>query len=269
MKTVEEKQLNLEGTSTMRSHTYHLVSIALLIGGLCLAPLAFSQTKKMTTEHDHSTHQHTDICAGFVVLPNGYAVLSAMEPGSTSGMKHGMQHGAGHGQAKSMAHKSHAQHSGNMKPTDHLMGHRHGDDIPAGKDMLCVPIGEMANTSWTSVSASPGLHVTAQSIKGTLAHNSRANESLSFNIMRDGKLIEQANVQVLARMPHHDHRMPGGHGPANDPDVTGIEAALDAQGRYTVSTVDFSMAGVWLFEIRIQQNGQTHKAYFAAAVGEE
>jgi hypothetical protein len=63
--------------------------------------------------------------------------------------------------------------------------------------------------------------------------------------------------------------MPCGHGPANDPDVTGIEAALDAQGRYTVPTVDFSMAGPWLFEVRIQQDGQTHNAYFAGKVGEE
>jgi hypothetical protein len=149
------------------------------------------------------------------------------------------------------------------------MGHQHGDDIPIGKDMLCVPIGKMTDTSWTAVSASPGLHVTAASMKGALAHNSRANESLSFTIRREGQSIEPANVHVIARMPHHDHRMPGGHGLANDPDVTGIEAARDAQGSYTVSTVDFPMAGVWLFEVRIQQGGQTDKAYFAATVGEE
>lgn len=105
------------------------------IGGLCLAPLAFTQTQNMAPEHDHATHQHTDICAGFMILPNGYAVLSAMDPGSTSGMQHGMHHDADHGQAgkhdsgvadqKSMGDQPHAQQSGNMKHADYLMGYLH------------------------------------------------------------------------------------------------------------------------------------------------
>ncbi|WP_179137014.1 FixH family protein [Candidatus Entotheonella palauensis] len=149
------------------------------------------------------------------------------------------------------------------------MGHKHGDDISSGKGMLCVPIGEMASTSWTSVSNSPNLHVSAKSVKGVLAHNSRANEALSLSIMRDGKPVDNAKVRVIARMPHHDHRMPGGHGPANDPDVKGLDALTKGKGDYTLPTVDFSMGGPWLFEVHVQDGKTMNKAYFAAEVGEE
>ena len=219
----------------------------------------------MEAKHDHSTHQHTDICAGFVVLPKGYAVLSVMDPG-------GMHHGGGHHQAghqhgmadkkemgdkahmqhgmadkKEMDHKQHAQHDGGMKQADPLMGHQHGDDIPTGKEMLCVPIGDTQSISWTPVSASPNLHITAKSDKGFLAQNSRANEALSFNIMRDGKPVDPAKVRVVVRMPHHDRRMPGGHGPANDPDVQGFEAMAKGKGGYTGGnrSLPTSLCGEW------------------------
>lgn len=262
----------------MRRYTAHFASATLLAGVLCVAPLTDAQTQKGMGEHDHSTHQHTDICAGFVVLPNGYAVLSAMEPDSTAEMAHSKHHGASHSQAshqRGMADKkatgdaSHMRHGGDMKPANQLMGHQHGDDIPIGKDMLCVPIAEMTSTSWTSKSASANLHVTATSRTGPLAHNSRANESLSFNIRRDGNPIEQAKIRVKARMPHHDHRMPGGHGPANDPDVKGLEAQSQGGGDYTLSTIDFSMGGAWLFEIDIQEGDTMYKVYFASEIGEE
>ena len=256
----------------MRCYKAHLGSVTLLAGVLYVAPLAYAQTQKGMAEHDHSTHQHTDICAGFVVLPNGYAVLSAMEPGSTSEMEHGKHHGASHDQGHqqhSMADKSHMQHNGDMKHTDPLMGHKHVDDIPTGKDMLCVPIAETTSTSWTPKGTSANLHVTATSTTGALTHNSRANESLSFQIMRDGKPVEQAKVRVMVRMPHHDHRMPGGHGPANDPDVQGLEAQSQGGGDYTLSTIDFSMGGAWLFEIDVQEGDTTYKAYFASEIGEE
>ena len=156
-----------------------------------------------------------------------------------------------------------------MKPIDPLMGRKHGDDIPAGKDILCVPIGDKGSTAWTAVSADHGLKVTAKSIKGPLAHNSRANEALSLTIMRDDKPVDNTKVQVIVRMPHHDRRMPGGHGPANDPDVKGFDAIAKGQGDYTLPTIDFSMGGPWLFEIRIQDGATVKKAYFASEVGEE
>jgi hypothetical protein len=55
----------------------------------------------------------------------------------------------------------------------------------------------------------------------------------------------------------------------NDPDVQGIVAQPGGQGRYTIPTVDFTMGGPWLFEIQVQEGSETHKAYFAAAIGEE
>ncbi|ETX01302.1 MAG: hypothetical protein ETSY1_07875 [Candidatus Entotheonella factor] len=253
--------------------TFRLLGITLLSGWFGFTLLSHAQTVQVETKHDHSTHEHTDICAGFVILPNGYAVLSAMDPGGT-------HHSAGHNQAghqHAMADKmkmdaqKHTQHAmaDKMKHADPRMGHQHGDDIPSGKDMLCVPIGEMASTSWTSVSHAPNFRVMAKSVKGVLAHNSRANEAFSLTIMRDGKPIDHAKVRIIARMPHHDHRMPGGHGPANDPDVQGLEAQATGQGDYTLSTVDFSMGGPWLFEVHVQDGNTLNKAYFASEVGEE
>jgi hypothetical protein len=70
-------------------------------------------------------------------------------------------------------------------------------------------------------------------------------------------------------MPQHDHRVPGGHGTANDPDVQGFVVSRNAQGRYEVPSVDFSMPGPWLFEIQIPNGTSTYSAYFAVDVGEE
>jgi hypothetical protein len=70
-------------------------------------------------------------------------------------------------------------------------------------------------------------------------------------------------------MPHHDHRLPGGHGPANDPDVQGLTAQPDGSGHYTVSTVDFTMAGPWLLEMQVQEGSASHRAFLGVAVGED
>jgi hypothetical protein len=200
-----------------------------------------------------------------------------MESAPNSGMQHDMRHGADHEKAgeqhvaekKGIEHKEHMQHGAKTEGSDHLLGYKHGDDIPTGKDMTCVPIGDMTSTSWTSVSSSPDLHVTATSVQGVLTHNSRTNASLSLHIMLDGKPVEQGQVRLIARMPHHDHRMPGGHGPANDPDLQGFEVMPQGNGDYTMPTVDFNMGGPWLFEVRVQDGDPMHKAYFATEVGEE
>jgi hypothetical protein len=76
-------------------------------------------------------------------------------------------------------------------------------------------------------------------------------------------------VRVLSRLPHHDRRMSGGHGPANAPDVQGIVAQPVRQGCYPIPAIDFTMGGPWLFEVRIQQDSETHKVYLAAYIGEE
>ena len=81
--------------------------------------------------------------------------------------------------------------------------------------------------------------------------------------------IEQGKVRLVTRLPHHDRRMPGGHGPANDPDVQGLAASPQGNGEYTVPMIDFTMGGLWLFEIYVQHTGTMHRAYFATKIGEE
>jgi hypothetical protein len=135
--------------------------------------------------------------------------------------------------------------------------------------MPCVTVGDLQATEWTALSSDASLIVKATSLKGPLAHNSRANEAFRFTIERASVPMEQAQVRLMVRMPHHDRGVPGGHGPANDPDVKGLTAQPDGPGRYTVQSVDFSMAGPWLLELQVQEGAKTQKAYVGVAVGEE
>ncbi len=179
--------------------------------------------------------------------------------------------GKSHDQMKSDDHKMHKGHQSNDR--SHLMGYQHGQAIVPQDKMLCVPVGSHTDTAWTAVVNSSEMFVTAVSMKGALAHNSRANEGLRFTIVpsdtKPNKVIQPSQVRVFVRMPHHDHRMVGGHGPANDPDVAGMVVQLDENGRYTLPTIDFSMAGPWLIEVQVSDGAETHKAYMAARVGEE
>jgi hypothetical protein len=228
---------------------------------------------------DEARPQVGSVCRGFVVLPNGYAVLSGM-PAAHEHEGRQAHHDASH-QTKAMApqheqmqHKSHGHAEGMRQPAGappHLMGYRHGQDILLQEGMLCVPIGRQDDTTWATVSRDSSLSVTAESLRGALTHNSRANEALMLTVRRGdaGAVEAQTQVRLLTRMPHHDRRMPGGHGLANDPDVQGLEAQLDKDGRYRLPTIDFSMAGAWLVEVQVQQSGNTYRAYFAIDVGEE
>jgi hypothetical protein len=272
----------------MTLHLYRFVGITLLVGVLSVALPAYAQTHKHSIEHGQSTHEHSGTCTGFVVLPNGYAVLSGMEPSPMPGMPHDMQHGATP-QAKVMTHEMGSQmapthqqtmheshgHTGEMSQPagaqQYLMGYHHGQDITPQEGMLCVPIGRIDATTWASVSHDPSLYVRVESLRGALTHNSRANEAFALTVMRRGAGTSDKppTVRLLARMPQHDRQLPGGHGLANDPDVQGLEAQPDEQGRYRVPTVDFSMAGDWLVEVQVQQGGKMSRAYFAVDVGEE
>ena len=133
----------------MRSYLSRPAGIAFFLGVLGLTLVAYGASHKASEKHDHATHQHNDICAGFVVLPTGYVVLSAIDPSATSGMKHDMHHGKAHGDShgksdqqqmtsqKDMAHTSHMQHGAKTtEATDPLMGYKHGDDVLQSKDRL-------------------------------------------------------------------------------------------------------------------------------------
>jgi hypothetical protein len=207
-------------------------------------------------------------CRGFVVLPNGYAVLSGITdlPGK-SGEFH-----ASHGNNQSMTHGGMADDKGGPdKPMDKgdLMGLKHGDNTKVNSGQLCVPVDEKAALQWKAVSSAPSLKVSAKSLRGNLAHNSRSNEGFEVVISEGSKPIADAEVRIVARMPHHDKNMAGGHGPANDPDARGMNTKIAGKGRYILNNVDFNMGGPWLFEVQVKRGSETSKAYFAATVGQE
>lgn len=224
----------------------------------------------------HPSSQAMGICQGFVILSNGYAVMSGLDiesemaPGKHAHTTHGGKMDAGQKSSATMAHKD-KPHEKTMPSmgTDPLMGHRHGEHIKPMQGMLCVPLPSHAMQSWTAVSNDPALHVTIQSLRGKLAHNSRANEGFDLNVMYGGVPVKDAAVRLVAHMPQHDRTMPGGHGPANDPDAQGLPAKAAGEGRYSVPTVDFSMAGAWLLEVQVNQGGKTSKAYVTTRVGQE
>ncbi|MDE0343511.1 MAG: FixH family protein [Deltaproteobacteria bacterium] len=246
----------------------------------CLAVLlaAAGGAAAQTHQHGHGKSGHmaakAAACKGFVVLSNGLAVMSGMsEKGGHGTTAMGGGHGqgmadGGHGRSHAATGHGHQAegHGSGMK--DPLMGLKHGDDVPVTAGRLCVPVDDAAE-SWVAVSEQEGLHVRVRSLKGGVAHNSRANEAFEVEVMEGKKPVEGASVQLKARMPHHDRSMAGGHGLANDPEAQGIEARPSGPGRYTVLTADFSMAGSWLFEVRVTQGGKEVKAYFATPVGEE
>jgi hypothetical protein len=163
---------------------------------------------------------------------------------------------------------AHEQSTAEMSK-NHLGGLRHGELVNVESGRLCVPVNEKSETQWRAVSKSSSLEINARSLRGELAHNSRSNEGFEITIMDGSKPVGKADVRVVARMPHHDKKMPGGHGPANDPDAAGMATKSLGKGRYTLNDVDFNMGGPWLFEVQVKRGAGTSKAYFAANVGQE
>lgn len=235
-------------------------TVTMIHAGLLLSALCLPHTGSLFAQAAHPSGQGASVCRGFVVLPNGLAVLSGMPAVPERGEAH--------------AHPGHSHAPGAIASQAagapaHLMDYQHGQDIAPRANMLCVPVVGQESVSWTGVSSEHTLTVTAESLKGVLTHNSRANEAFRLTVNLDGKPVDQAQVRLLVRMPHHDRRLPGGHGPANDPDVQGIAAPADGTGHYAVPNVDFTMAGPWLMEIQVQEGSVTHKAYVGVAVAEE
>jgi hypothetical protein len=261
------------------------IAMSLVLSGLLSLTLAVRDASFYPAAAHDVRQQARSTCPGFVILPNGFAVLSGT---STTPASMHMHHGAAQGEAKTeqmdhampaAAPKQQAHSAPNhampaAHPPDaqqHLMGYTHGEAIVLQPGMLCVSLGSPDDTAWMAVSGENSVSVMVESLRGALTHNSRDNEGFSVTMMQPGSRqpLEKAQVRLFVRMPQHDHGMPGGHGPANDPDVQGLVVEPDDTGRYTVQTVDFSMAGPWLMEMQIQQGSTTLSAYFAASVGEE
>jgi len=257
-----------------------VIAVSIALSGLLVLVLASRDARRRHAEAHDEHHQSGSVCPGFVVLPNGFAVLSSevSAPGAADVPAHQgnaqtekgmMQADHGHTTHASHGHAAHAEHTPGESQS--LLGHKHGEAIKLDEGMLCVPLASPGDTAWMAVSRDKSLFVMAESQRGTLTHNSRDNEGFYFTIMQPGagKPLEKAQVRLLVRMPQHDWHMPGGHGPANDPDVQGLVAEPDATRRYPVQTVDFSMAGPWLFEVQVPQGNDTFSAYFAASVTEQ
>jgi hypothetical protein len=242
---------------------YQVCRMVLL--GLAIVVLAGPQHYGETHSagEEQSAHHQTDgVCRGFVVLPNGFTVLSSLPLSPAHGSVGEHQHAAKAG--ITMADTGH--------PADapqHLLGHSHGQEVALQEDMLCVPIVGAGTLKWTAVSHIAGLTVTLASPKGTLLHGHRTGAAFTLTIRQGNGPIKHARALLLARMPQHDQHLPGGHGLANDPEVHGLVARPVAPGRYIIPTVAFTMSGPWLFEIHVQQGSEMYKAYLAAYVGEE
>ena len=80
--------------------------------------------------------------------------------------------------------------------------------------------------------------------------------SLTLTI-RQGDRPNQAGAgTTVARMPQHDERRPGGHGPTWDPEVEGLVARPVGPGLgYSIPPVASTMADPWLLEILYVQQG--------------
>src|SRR6266566_3334684 len=115
------------------ARTSHL----LLMGLLVCAALVLTRRRHDGEAHDDEEgkggHHHAERgCRGFVILPNGVAVLS----GLSDALAHdsaGAPHGAVHA-GVTMADQGHTSGA-----APHLMGYTHGQEIVPQEDMLCVP----------------------------------------------------------------------------------------------------------------------------------
>lgn len=226
--------------------------------------LAQSSAAGHEHEQSHPSQTHGGVCKGFLILANGYAVMSSMSEMRTA---HHMRKMSGHSHAGGDMSKA-MKPGDKMAMKDHLMGLKHGQNIATKKGKLCVPVSGGKGLKWLATGEDPMMKIHARSLRGELTHSSRANEAMELSITRHGKPVEGAHVRLIARMPHHDRQMPGGHGLANDPDVKGVPAKAIGGGKYRVTTVDFPMGGAWLFEVRVEKDGKTSRAYFAGTVGE-
>ncbi len=222
-------------------------------------------------EAAHAPGQTANVCHGFVVLPNGFAVLSGIPavpervPAHAAPGQEPASSTMGEQDAARLALSPQA-----AAAPAHLMDYQHGQDIAPQEEMVCVAVGAQEAVAWTAISLDPALIVRAASLRGALTSRSHTNAALALTVSRgSGVPSAQAQVRLLVCMPHHDHRLPGGHGPANDFEVHGLVAHPDGPGRYIVPNINFTMAGLWFVEIQVHEGTRIHKAYFGVAVGEE
>lgn len=125
----------------------NLVSVRSVVvwGTLVTAVTSLAVMPLQSAAHD-GKGKADSVCPGFVVLANGYAVLSE----ASQAMNSDKGHGHSEHQMKKVASRGHDH--GEHKSHDaahhkHLMGHQHGQAIVAGKNNLCVPISSPEDTA--------------------------------------------------------------------------------------------------------------------------
>jgi len=191
------------------------------------------ETDSPSVEAAHTPGQTANVCHGFVVLPTGFAVLSGIPAVPERAPARAMpdQAPAANAMREQGAPRPAPSPQAAAVPA-HLMDYQHGQDIALQEEMFCVAIGAQEAVTWAAVSLDPALVVRAASLRGVLTSRSRTNAALAVTVSRGSRgPMVQAQVRLLVRMPHHDHRLPGGHGPANDPEVHGLVAHPDGPGR--------------------------------------
>ena len=126
-----------------------------LMGVLVLATIVFTGRQHYGEAHNadedqHAHHQTERVCRGFVVLPNGFAVLSSLPLSPAY---------ASVGERQSTAHSgitiANTDHTADAP--EYLLGYTHGQKIVLQDAMLCVPIVGAGTLKWTAVSHTAAL----------------------------------------------------------------------------------------------------------------
>lgn len=220
-----------------------------------------------TVEAAHGVSGAAPICHGFVVLPNGFAVLSGM-PAVPERLP---------AEPPSASLSSHTAEAAPREPAPpqttaasaHLMHYQHGEDIAPQEGMVCVAVDSQEAVTWIATSLMPDRRIQVASPSGPLVVHRPQPASLLLTIRQhNGAPIAKAQAHVRGRMPHHDQHLPGGHGLANDPDGHGLHTQPDGPGRYMTPPLVFTESGLWLIEIQVNEGNKVYNAYLGVAIGD-
>src|SRR5262245_39481325 len=122
---------------------YHVFLIRVLVLATIVLTGHQHYGEAHSTEEDQYAHHQTErVCRGFVVLPNGFAVLSSLPQSPTYGSA-GDRPNAAHS-SRTLADTGHTADA-----PQHLLGYTHGQEIVLQDDMLCVPIVGAGTLKWT------------------------------------------------------------------------------------------------------------------------
>src|SRR6266851_1692894 len=141
-------------------------------------------------EAAHTPGPTANVCHGFVVLPNGFAVLSGIPAVPERAPAHAApgQEPASSAMGEQEASRLALSPQASAAPA-HLMDYQHGQDI-APQEAI----------AWTATSPEPALVVRAASLSGALTSRHHTNAALALTVSRgSGVPSAQAQVRLLVR----------------------------------------------------------------------